>query len=489
MVDSRQGQELYHEIFGSVLDRSELTPYLLRDCSGYDDALERASLMLVNRGFSMTAGSLDSGELDRAALYVRMALGYLKGSLLPSVASQLRRLISLASPSADEYARSLASVQEIGDILFRGDLSALIDEDPRHLFLLASGAKYPHVFRGRSGGPDRIPPKWRSASCSLLKLCHLAKALEEDSQDIFDFAQLGMFFGSRGISLTGLFGFAWDDPENEPTDEHARCAYMKLAAFFRRLSLSVARDAASRSLVFNSGDGVSVEIVDVKARLKSPESMIAKIGKDASEEAFGIRDVLAVTFLLKKREDSLILFHALQKQGVILQENIASSSVTQTLFDSPADMEDSVRALMHALALREGRDEEPDALAVRENATGFYGALNSNSAGNPHTSGLHRKFQCKLNFSVPVLHDALTGKIVAHGFSGTTRVRQHTVPVELRISDIRSWERSELRGEAHHAAYKFRQHLVLLNRLFSPLFSFPADSFERLRADQDILFR
>ncbi len=488
---AESGQELYHEIFGSVLDRSELTPYLLRDCAGYYDALARASLMLVNRGFSMTDGTLDPGELERAAQYVRMALGYLKGSLLPAVASQLGRLSSLGSPLAGEYRRATDSLAEIGDLLFRGELASLIDEDPRHLFLLASGAKYPHVFRGRPGAPDRIPPKWRLASCSLLKLCHLVKALEEDSQDIFDFAQLGMFFGSRGIPLTGLFSFAWDDPANEPSEEHARCAYMKLAAFFRRLSLSVARDPnpRSRSLVFNSGDGVSVEIVDVKARLKSPESMIAKIGKDASEEPYGIRDVLAVTFLLKRREDSLILFHALQKQGVILQENIASSSVTQTLFDSPRDMEDSVRELMHALSLREGRDETPDPGAVRANAESFFEALNSNSQENAHSSGLHRKFQCKLNFSVPVHHDARTGRIVAHGFAGSSRVRQHTVPVELRISDIRSWERSELRGEAHHAAYKFRQHLVLLNRLFSPLFSFPHDSFASLRADQNILFR
>ncbi len=489
MAESDQGQELYHEIFGSVLDRSELTPYLLRDCAGYDDALARAGLMLVNRGFSMTDGELDSGELARAAGYVRMSLDYLRGSLIPAVSSQLRRLSSLGSSLAGDYRRAMDSLDAIGTLLFRGELASLIAEDPRHLFLLASGAKYPHLFRGRPGAPDRIPPAWRLASCSLLKLCHLVKALEEDSQDIFDFAQLGMFFGSRNIPLTGLFSFAWDDSANEPTEEHARCAYMKLAAFFRRLSLSVARDPDSRSLVFNSGDGVSVEIVDVKARLKSPESMIAKIGKDASEEPYGIRDVLAVTFLLKRREDSLILFHALQKQGVILQENIASASVTQTLFDSPADMEDSVRALMHALSLREGRDEDPDADAVRAASAGFFNALNSNSAENSHSSGLHRKFQCKLNFSVPVLHDALTGRIVAHGFAGTSRVRQHTVPVELRISDIRSWERSELRGEAHHAAYKFRQHVVLLNRLFSPLFSFSPDSFAKLREDQNILFR
>jgi ppGpp synthetase/RelA/SpoT-type nucleotidyltranferase len=74
------------------------------------------------------------------------------------------------------------------------------------------------------------------------------------------------------------------------------------------------------SLIFNSGDGVEVELIDIKARLKSPESMFAKLGKDVSGEVFNIRDILAITFLIKNKDDSLKLFHSLQKQGVILQE-------------------------------------------------------------------------------------------------------------------------------------------------------------------------
>jgi hypothetical protein len=67
--------------------------------------------------------------------------------------------------------------------------------------------------------------------------------------------------------------------------------------------------------------------------------------------------------------------------------------------------------------------------------------------------------------------------------------RQQTLPVELRISDISSWEKSELRGESHHIAYKFRQLLVLADRLFSPLLSFPPENFDLLRQDQEELFR
>jgi hypothetical protein len=66
--------------------------------------------------------------------------------------------------------------------------------------------------------------------------------------------------------------------------------------------------------------------------------------------------------------------------------------------------------------------------------------------------------------------------------------RQHTLPVELRISDIQSWQQSELSGEAHHEAYKCRQLIVLLNRLFSPMFSFSKEAFAGLRIDQNRWF-
>jgi len=108
---------------------------------------------------------------------------------------------------------------------------------------------------------------------------------------------------------------------------------------------------------------------------------------------------------------------------------------------------------------------------------------------------------------VPVRQDADTGRVIvagqtagpgsvptsardlrpepAHGFI----TRQHTLPVELRISDVHSWEISELRGEAHHEAYKCRQLLTLLDRLFAPQFTFPPTASAQLRRDQDELFR
>jgi len=494
--NSEQAQELYHEIFGSVLDRSELTPYLLRDCPDYPAAMSRATLMMANRGFDVRDGQLSPGEKERAAGYVRQAVLYMTGTLFPTVIRQLKELTRLQSAQAPLYAESVKTIANLGDLLSGSALAALIAEDARHLFLLASAAKYPHLFQGYPAGPERVPPRWRMLACAVLKMCHLIKAIEEDSQDIYDYACLGLFFEANDVPLTGLYGFRWDAPPLVPTDESARRAFVKLSAFFRKLYASISTDEEHGGLIFNSGDGVKVEIIEVKARLKSPESMFAKLGKDASEEAYNIRDILAVTFLLKKREDSLTLFHALQKQGVILQENTASTSITQTLFDSPEDMRGAVRQLMGSLARREGLTVEPGGEQVAVNAESFFRALSINSGLNPHTSGQHRKFQCKINFSVPVHHDALTHHILIPGTGDfadrgnkAAGTRQHTLPVELRISDIRSWEASELKGEAHHAAYKCRQLLSLMHRLFSPLFNFPQEAFAQLRADQDKLFR
>jgi uncharacterized protein (TIGR04562 family) len=224
--------------------------------------------------------------------------------------------------------------------------------------------------------------------------------------------------------------------------------------------------------------------------------MFAKLGKDGEGEAYGIRDILAITFLLKEREDTLPLFHALQKRGVILQENTVSTSITQTLFADARDMEESVRRLMRNLAqYGVGSSEAPRDETVAAAAAEFFGALSVNAVRNPHTSDQHRKFQCKINFSLPVHRDASTRRILVPGTAAymyrdriDVITQQHTLPVELRISDRRSWEESEQRGEAHHDAYKLRQLLVFMNRLFSPLFVFPPEDFALLREDQARLF-
>ncbi|HYQ47462.1 MAG TPA: hypothetical protein VEP69_00225, partial [Thermodesulfovibrionales bacterium] len=68
------------------------------------------------------------------------------------------------------------------------------------------------------------------------------------------------------------------------------------------------------------------------------------------------------------------------------------------------------------------------------------------------------------------------------------KTEQHTLGVELRISDEQSWRLSEQKGDSHHDAYKFRQLASVMNRVFRNVFRMPAGCLEQLRRDQARLF-
>jgi len=194
-------------------------------------------------------------------------------------------------------------------------------------------------------------------------------------------------------------------------------------------------------------------------------------------------------------DDTLKLFHALQKRGVILQEYTASHSITQTLFDSPQSMREAVRRLMVSLAQSAGSDETPEEEYLDTNARTFYEALSVNAARNLHTSLGHRKFQCKIAFSLPIHHCPETNEIMIPGtpfYTIRERVRketqQHTLGVELRISDEQSWRASEQKGDSHHDAYKFRQLISVMNRVFSNRFHLSKKNLAQLKIDQGALF-
>lgn len=493
----QKGQhELYNEIFGSILDRREMSPYLLRDCSGYRSAIIRATRMMENRGFDVIADELCPGESERALKYVEQTLRYYRKWLIPFVKRQLHLLGALVSPLHEHYKNAILSIDAIDAMLNDTALLNLIAEDPRHLFLLASSARYDNLFDGYRGSKLTVPEQWQRAACAILKMCHLIKSIEEDSQDIHDYTRLGLFFESHGQALGDLFNYRWDKPPLVPEEEPARRAFAKLSTFFFRIKETMSFDEELNCYIFNSGEGVRVPIIEVKARLKSPESMFTKLGKDVEGEVFNIRDILAITFLLKSREDTLTLFHALQKRGVILQENTVSHSITQTLFDTPADMYEAVRRLMVNLSKSAGENEEIfDDDIIAENADQFFKSLTINAAVNSYSSGVHRKFQCKINFSLPIHRDGQTNQILVPGTRAYTDrmekeivTQQHTLPVEIRIADCEGWEQSEQRGDAHHDAYKCRQLLSLTNRLFSPYFDFPLEHFEKLREDQCKIF-
>ena len=472
-------QELYHEIFGSILDRREMTPYLLHDCAHYEDALNQASRMLANRGFDVVGTVLSDTEKARGMEYVSLAVDYLLKWLFPFVRHQLDLLRALKSDLHELYGDCSAAINTIEGVLCDDTFNRLITSDPRHLFLLASSAKYPRLFEGLKGCPVPVPKVWQRIGCGTLKLCHLIKSIEEDSQDINDFARLGFFLQSKGLSLENLFEYNWHAPEELPTEDSARRAFVKVATFFMKLEASLYRDEKDGALAFVFGEGIFVPIVRIRARLKSPESMFTKLGKSVENEVFGIRDILAITFIIEDKTDALILFHALQKRGVIMQEYTVSPSITQTLFDSPEEMHGAVRRLMVSLARSSGEDAAPDENSIRENAVQFFNALNVSRIKNDYSAGGHRKFQCKINYPLPVHREVDSNVILVPGTEAYEKrhtkkltTKQHILPVELRISDLQSWEESEQHGEAHHDAYKCRQLLSVMARLFSPLFPF-----------------
>ena len=53
MEPRSSSQELHHVIFGSILDRTEMSPYLLLSADNYQTALKQATKMMNNRGFDI----------------------------------------------------------------------------------------------------------------------------------------------------------------------------------------------------------------------------------------------------------------------------------------------------------------------------------------------------------------------------------------------------------------------------------------------------
>ncbi len=489
-------QELHHDIFGSILDKTELRPYLLLSAYNYASAVKQASKMMANRGFDIRGeAELPESEKDRARHYLTQTRKYFFNWLFPFVRHQLTNMLALHSSNAEYYQACLQAIDQIEAVLTEARFQELVDTDPRHLFLLVSSKKYPCVFDGYEGQNLSVSSAWQQTACAVLKMTHLIRSIEEDSQDIHDFAQLGLFLESERQALDDLYHYAWEDPQHIPANESAQQAFVKISSFFHKLKESIRHSSTHNGFIFDSGDGVQVNILEIKARLKSPESMFTKLAKDLEGEAYDIRDILALTFILKDKNDTLKLFHALQKRGIILQENTASHSITQTLFDDPESMLEAVQRLMVSLAQSAGCLEVPSQDELLCNARAFYEALSVNAAKNQHSSSGHRKFQCKIAFSLPIHRDAETRKILIPGTSAYANrhqapkiTQQHTLGLELRISDQQSWQESERKGDSHHDAYKFRQLLAVMRRIFKNDFNFPDQAMPQLRIDQTKLF-
>src|SRR5574337_1191039 len=276
-MNIQSDQELHHEIFGSILDQTEMRPFLLQPATDYVASLRQATRMMANRGFdTLGSAELRESECERAVQYIRRAYAYFLKGLFPFVSDQLGGLSSLHSSNETLYRTCLTAIDTLKAILQDHSFKSLVEDDPRHLLLLASARKYPFVFSGYREQTFPVPPTWQPAACCLLKMVHLIKSVEEDSQDINDYAQLGFFLETQGVGLNDLYQFDWDHPPYIPDTEPAQRAFVKIAMFFHRLRESLSFEGKKGCLVFNSGDGVEVEVAEVKARLKSPESMVTK---------------------------------------------------------------------------------------------------------------------------------------------------------------------------------------------------------------------
>ena len=101
MHHTSSGQELHHEIFGSILDRTEMTPFLLLTAGNYETALQQATKMLGNRGFDTPDNTLQESERERARTYIEQAYRYFLNWLFPFSKNQLERLAALHSANSD----------------------------------------------------------------------------------------------------------------------------------------------------------------------------------------------------------------------------------------------------------------------------------------------------------------------------------------------------------------------------------------------------
>jgi len=187
-----------------------MTPYLLLRSADYASALRQATKMMGNRGFDTYGGDdLEEREKARPIRYIDQAYRYFLEFLLPSVKGQMERLQALDSANHDIYLSCAQGVEKIEAQLGSRDFKEVVFQDPRYLFLMASSRKYPHVLSGYRGAHREVASGWQRLSCSLLKAAHLIKSIEEDSQDINDFAQLGMFLQAQGRNLHDLYQFEW----------------------------------------------------------------------------------------------------------------------------------------------------------------------------------------------------------------------------------------------------------------------------------------
>ena len=92
--------ELYHEIFGSILDRTEMTPYLLLRSATYQVALRQATRMMGNRGFDTLARKTCARAKRRARRPTWVRCGGISSTCFCRSRKQLAELAAMSRRTA-----------------------------------------------------------------------------------------------------------------------------------------------------------------------------------------------------------------------------------------------------------------------------------------------------------------------------------------------------------------------------------------------------
>jgi hypothetical protein len=96
MKQTASSHELHHEIFGSILDRIEMTPFLLLPAVNYETALRQATKMMGNRGFDTHDDELQESEKERARKYIEKVCTYFIDWMFPFFKKPAGRALCLA---------------------------------------------------------------------------------------------------------------------------------------------------------------------------------------------------------------------------------------------------------------------------------------------------------------------------------------------------------------------------------------------------------
>jgi len=480
--------DVVQEILGSPLDEKRLKEKEIGK-KHYKESLKAATRVLLRRGIDLEG---HESEKERARRYIETGKKFILEHQLPFVKKELEKLIETSpdSPNLESYKKSLNQIVEIEKKFSNPLFNKIIDEDPRHLLLMASTRSKSKTFNGYGNVADfPISKDMQNAACSLLKATYLAKSIDEDTPRMRRFSKLS-FFLSEHHSLKNLDEIDWENPKILPADQEAQLAYSKVSDFMKSLKSNLKENwgyddegRPQKNISWVGDDGQEIKISRIASRIKDAYSLMTKLAKGAKEQAEGVKDFVGVSFIVKDENEIFKLYQAITNSGMVTQDNLYQGSVIQTIFNSTEEVRPLARELAKNYSEINEDNFEQFAEAIFRKITPDTQKKNGDSAGK------HRKFQFKINISQRIIRDADAGRVILPGMEMPEKLKisNETLPVEIRISTEKIWQEAEEIGRSSHSAYKLRQNLKAMEREFKGMFEFDGDNGEMAK-DHDIVY-